>query len=190
MSDYVANCQKCGRPIRRCASGEWRHLDHGTFSCGYPEPPTLLKVTCPSCTRLKAENERLRGTAKGLLLVPESDYQAMRDVCEAAAEVKRLSLPIRGKAGDYYLTITESKKFTNDDGSFHYKKHKIFLYKEDFNEFSDTLGEMIDYIFNNKGEEVISERHQKDYQKNHIPEPSENGAPSASSFTDIDFDDI
>ncbi len=94
------------------------------------------------------------------------------------------------KAGDYYLTITESKKFTNDDGSFHYKKHKIFLYKEDFNEFSDTLGEMIDYIFNNKGEEVISERHQKDYQKNHIPEPSENGAPSASSFTDIDFDDI
>ena len=36
------------------------------------------------------------------------------------------------KAGDYYLTITESKKFTNDDGSFHYKKHKIYLYKEDF----------------------------------------------------------
>ena len=31
------------------------------------------------------------------------------------------------KAGDYYLTITESKKFTNDDGSFHYKKHKIYL---------------------------------------------------------------
>jgi hypothetical protein len=94
------------------------------------------------------------------------------------------------KAGDYYLTITESKKFTNDDGSFHYKKHKIFLYKEDFKEFSDTLGEMIDYIFNHKGEEVISERHQKDYEKNHIPESSENGAPSASSFTDIDFDDI
>ena len=33
------------------------------------------------------------------------------------------------KAGDYYLTITESKKFTNDDGSFHYKKHKIYLFK-------------------------------------------------------------
>ena len=31
------------------------------------------------------------------------------------------------KAGDYYLTITESKKFTNDDGSFHYKKHKIYF---------------------------------------------------------------
>ena len=36
------------------------------------------------------------------------------------------------KADDYYLTITESKKFTNADGSFHYKKHKIYLYKEDF----------------------------------------------------------
>ena len=69
------------------------------------------------------------------------------------------------KAGDYYLTLTESKKFTNDDGSFHYKKHKIYLYKEDFNEFSSNLSEMTDYIIKEKGEEVISERHQKDYQR-------------------------
>ena len=44
------------------------------------------------------------------------------------------------KAGDYYLTLTESKKFTNDDGSFHYKKHKIYLYKEDFKEFQIPEG--------------------------------------------------
>ena len=69
------------------------------------------------------------------------------------------------KAGDYYLTLTESKKFTNDDGSFHYKKHKIFLYKEDFNEFSEILNEMTNYIVSEKGEEVISERHQKDFKK-------------------------
>ena len=69
------------------------------------------------------------------------------------------------KAGDYYLTLTESKKFTNDDGSYHYKKHKIYLYKEDFNEFSSNLSEMTDYIIKEKGEEVISERHQKDYQR-------------------------
>ena len=69
------------------------------------------------------------------------------------------------KAGDYYLTLTESKKFTNDDGSFHYKKHKIYLYKEDFSEFNSNLQEMTDYIIKEKGEEVISERHQKDYQK-------------------------
>ena len=65
------------------------------------------------------------------------------------------------KAGDYYLTLTESKKFTNDDGSFHYKKHKIYLYKEDFNEFSKILNEMTEYVISEKGEEVISERHQK-----------------------------
>ncbi len=69
------------------------------------------------------------------------------------------------KAGDYYLTLTESKKFTNDDGSFHFKKHKIYLYKEDFNEFSSNLSEMTDYIIKEKGEEVISDIHQKDYQR-------------------------
>ena len=69
------------------------------------------------------------------------------------------------KASDYYLTITESKKFTNDDGTFYYKKHKIFLYKEDFSEFKDILGEMLEFIIKERGEEVISERHQKDYDK-------------------------
>ena len=48
------------------------------------------------------------------------------------------------KAGDYYLTITESKKFTHDDGSFHYKKHKIYLYKEDFSAFREIMEEMMD----------------------------------------------
>src|SRR5690625_7886144 len=45
------------------------------------------------------------------------------------------------RAGDYYLTITESKKNTNEDGSFFYKKHKIYLYKEDFEDFKEMLGE-------------------------------------------------
>ena len=100
------------------------------------------------------------------------------------------------KAGDFYLTITESKKFTNDDGSYHYKKHKIYLYKEDFNEFKDTLEEMISYVIDEKGEEVISERHQKDYKKetDEIPlaaeDTSEYGQSTTSDFTDIEFDDI
>src|SRR5690554_4913445 len=101
------------------------------------------------------------------------------------------------KAGDFYLTITESKKFTNDDGSFHYKKHKIYLYKEDFTEFKDTLEEMINYIIDEKGEEVISERHQKDYKKetdntsNPVEETVEQTASTdTSTFTDISFDDI
>ncbi|EGV44455.1 DUF3276 family protein [Bizionia argentinensis JUB59] len=97
------------------------------------------------------------------------------------------------KAGDYYLTITESKKFTNDDGSFHYKKHKIYLYKEDFSEFNTILEEMTNYIINEKGDEVISERHQKDFKKEYSEEAtaSVDEAPkSAESFTDISFDDI
>ena len=97
------------------------------------------------------------------------------------------------KAGDYYLTITESKKFTNDDGSFHYKKHKIYLYKEDFSEFNSILAEMTDYIINEKGEEVISERHQKDYVKEDYKadESTSEDAPSTpESFTDINFEDI
>ncbi|WP_407556964.1 PUR family DNA/RNA-binding protein [Winogradskyella sp. 4-2091] len=97
------------------------------------------------------------------------------------------------KAGDYYLTITESKKFTNDDGSFHYKKHKIYLYKEDFNEFRDILAEMTDYIINEKGQEVISERHQKDFKREDDFVAQEAKTPAdtnTDSFTDISFDDI
>ncbi|HBO28791.1 MULTISPECIES: PUR family DNA/RNA-binding protein [Leeuwenhoekiella] len=93
------------------------------------------------------------------------------------------------RAGDYYLTITESKKFTNDDGSFHYKKHKIYLYKEDFEGFSEILNEMTAYILDEKGEEVISERHQSDYVKEEDKEPVLEGK-SAKAFTDVSFDDI
>ena len=70
------------------------------------------------------------------------------------------------KAGDYYLTISESKKFTNEDGTFYFKKHKIYLYKEDFSDFKNNLIEIMDYIITNRGEEVISEKHQKNYQSN------------------------
>ena len=102
------------------------------------------------------------------------------------------------KAGDYYLTITESKKFTNDDGSFHYKKHKIYLYKEDFSTFRENVNEMIDFIIAEKGEEVISERHQKDYKKEsdatnynaQAPKQEQATVNGTQSFTDIEFDDI
>ena len=93
------------------------------------------------------------------------------------------------KAGDYYLTVTESKKFTNEDGSFHYKKHKIYLYKEDFGAFREIMEEMMDYIIDEKGLEVISERHQKDFKKEEDVDPSVDGKASGN-FTDVDFDDI
>lgn len=91
------------------------------------------------------------------------------------------------KADDYYLTVTESKKFTHDDGSFHYQKHKIYLYKEDFTDFQEMLGKATDYILNEKGSEVISERHQKDFKKE---EDAKGETKSAESFTDVSFEDI
>jgi Protein of unknown function (DUF3276) len=95
------------------------------------------------------------------------------------------------KADDYYITITESKKFTEADGSFHFKKHKIYLYKEDFSAFAEILEEMTSYVLNHKGEEVISERHQKDFKKEYAFEKSEEEEiPKSSTFTDIEFDDI
>ena len=50
------------------------------------------------------------------------------------------------KRNDYYLTLTESKKRFNRDGRFYFEKHKIFLYKEDFDKFSDGLMEVIEFI--------------------------------------------
>ena len=98
------------------------------------------------------------------------------------------------KADDYYITITESKKFTEEDGSYHFKKHKIYLYKEDFTAFNEIMSEMTKYVINHKGEEVISERHQKDFKKESDDEEysnsEENNITPSNSYTDIDFDDI
>ena len=94
------------------------------------------------------------------------------------------------KADDYYITVTESKKFTEEDGSFHFKKHKIYLYKEDFTAFAEILEQMTSYVLNNKGEEVISERHQKDFKKEFVSDKTSDEIPSTENFTDIDFDDI
>ena len=94
------------------------------------------------------------------------------------------------KAEDYYITITESKKFTEEDGSFHFKKHKIYLYKEDFAAFAEILNEMTSFVLNNKGEEVISERHQKDFKREYAAENTTETTTSEKSFTDVDFDDI
>jgi len=49
------------------------------------------------------------------------------------------------RSNDYYLTITESKRKYKDDG-FTYEKHKIFLYKEDFNKFLDALTQTVDHV--------------------------------------------
>jgi len=52
---------------------------------------------------------------------------------------------------DYYLTITERKRRYDQDGSFQVEKHKIFLYKEDFEKFSTGLNEVVEFIHKTKG---------------------------------------
>ena len=94
------------------------------------------------------------------------------------------------KAGDYYLTITESKKFTNEDGTFYYKKHKIYLYKEDFNEFGESLEETCKFIIDKKGSEVISEKHDKDFDSKKSKDQSNESDidNEEKDFADVDFE--
>ncbi len=56
------------------------------------------------------------------------------------------------RRNDYYLTITESKKKFNRDGRHYFEKHKVFLYKEDFDKFTENLQEVIDFIKENAPE--------------------------------------
>lgn len=56
------------------------------------------------------------------------------------------------RKGDYFLTITESKKVFDNDGNFRFQKHKVFLYKEDFGKFSEAFDESIKFIKDSKPE--------------------------------------
>jgi hypothetical protein len=60
------------------------------------------------------------------------------------------------RSDEYYLTITESKrKFSNEEGKFFYEKHKLFLYKEDFDKFVNGLNGVIEFIQTGKKSEVF-----------------------------------
>ena len=73
------------------------------------------------------------------------------------------------RRNDYYLTLTESKKRFNRDGRFYFEKHKIFLYKEDFEKFTDGLTEAIGYIKENAPE--ILEREEIENNSMETAEP-------------------
>lgn len=81
---------------------------------------------------------------------------------------------------EFYLTITESKKRFEDNGNFHYEKHKIFLYKEDFEKFTECLQEIIGYINENQTE-TVSENKQIN--------PLAEGEP-ITNYSNVDFEDI
>ena len=76
------------------------------------------------------------------------------------------------RQNEHYITITESKKVFGDNGSAHFEKHKIFLYKEDFEKFMDSFNEAMQYIKDNAGEAVKRTDESND------------------KFTDVEFDDL
>jgi hypothetical protein len=57
------------------------------------------------------------------------------------------------RGDDYYLTITESKRRIDNNGKFSYDKHKLFLYKEDFEKFAEGMEEALAFIRNAKGDD-------------------------------------
>lgn len=93
------------------------------------------------------------------------------------------------RAGDYYLIITESKREFNEDGTPFYRKHKIYLYKEDFTDFKDALNEVSNYIIKEKGEEIISNTERKTEEIAEKEEPKTQKKPS-TDFTEVNFDDL
>ena len=88
------------------------------------------------------------------------------------------------RAEDYYLTITESKRDFNEDGTPFYKKHKIYLYKEDFVNFKEVLNDVCDYIIKEKGEEIISNT------KRNKKTISETKATPSTDFTEVNFEEL
>jgi hypothetical protein len=75
---------------------------------------------------------------------------------------------------EYYLTITESKKKFEQDGKYHFEKHKIFLYKEDFDKFSEGLAEIIDYI-----------QERQPYEPHELEETD-----VLKEYSDVEFEDL
>lgn len=69
------------------------------------------------------------------------------------------------KGNDLYITLTESKKTFNDDGRDNYQKHKIFLYKEDFEKFREGLEDVLSKIdeLRDSGEYVDTDENVTDY---------------------------
>ncbi len=94
------------------------------------------------------------------------------------------------RAGDYYLTVTESKRDFNEDGTLFYKKHKLYLYKEDFTKFKDALNEVSDYIVKEKGEEIISNTERKTEEISEKKEGTETQEKPSTDFTEVNFDDL
>lgn len=92
------------------------------------------------------------------------------------------------RGNDLYLTITESKRKYDDDGNFSYEKHKLFLYKEDFDKFSDGLVETVDKI----KELQASGNYSKESPMDKVESTEEISEDTLTDeeFSDVKFEDL
>lgn len=103
------------------------------------------------------------------------------------------------KGGDYYITLTESTRKFNEDG---YERHKIFLYKEDFNRFQSSLGDAIDHVKTElmpDFEYDLYEKRQEEWEAQQLAEaanaesgsttPSEESTATEPTTTDAEVDE-
>jgi hypothetical protein len=87
---------------------------------------------------------------------------------------------------DYYLTVTESKKRLGKEGKVFYEKHKIFLYKEDFEKFTEGLKDAVSYI---NSEQNGSTAYQTESDSN-AETIEEKSSLVSVEFTNVEFDDL
>ena len=90
---------------------------------------------------------------------------------------------------EFYLTITESKKRFEQDGNFHFEKHKIFLYKEDFEKFMEGLQEVITFIDQNQQDEYIDQSGDQ-VELNGSEEKVLEEVSFSKDYTNLEFDDL
>jgi len=90
------------------------------------------------------------------------------------------------RGNDYFLTITESRKRFNEDG---YDRHKIFLYKEDFNKFIKALGEAVDYVKTELMPDFDFDAFNHDYSENHeVQETAEEAVETIETVSVVEIE--
>ena len=103
------------------------------------------------------------------------------------------------RGDDLYLTITESKKRFKDDGTFFFEKHKIFLYKEDFEKFTEGLNDAIQFIMDNNGGITSSPRTEisattatssEEVVETVMETETESESNNIDTWSNVDFDDL
>jgi hypothetical protein len=93
--------------------------------------------------------------------------------------------------GDYYLSITESRKKIANDGKMSFEKSKVFLYKEDFEKFLNSLNEAVDFI---KKEQPFDPAEYAERRRQYMEERNQNTnnfeGNSGNNYKEVSFDDL